>query len=227
MPSLSYARATRWWNGEGAIRLEEGNVPLGDEKGGLPSHNIRRGGNPEQEGYTQTRLLFECVVASIWNGLCLVYLLAFPHLDPITSEILSPRPHFVYVLLALVTLPLVIGMCAGADAMSENLARKGSSRTKNCAVACGFLACCGGIWTIVGYVVREQAWWLQLDLGLTTLCLQALLLRAVHQPVDDDSIDELKDQLDIYEFLRETRTVESSETVTTIDFAVEASESFP
>jgi hypothetical protein len=83
--------------------------------------------------------------ASIWNGLCLLYLLVFPHIDPVTGETLSPKSGFVYILLALCTLPLIIGMCAGGEAMwgqrdEERQRRERRTRLQKFAVSFGFLS---------------------------------------------------------------------------------------
>ncbi|GAA5844241.1 hypothetical protein JCM3766R1_000980 [Sporobolomyces carnicolor] len=220
MLSNRTAKLTRWWKGHGAIRLEdedEGSVL--NEKRTLPFSSGDLDGMWQLEGvveesYTQCRLLLECVLASIWNGLCLGYLLLFPMLDTATGETLSPRPAFLHILFGLVALPLVVGMCAGADVMfgqseTEKSRRDKRSRQTSILVVLGFLGCCIGIWVIVAFVVREQTLWLQLDLFATTLCAQALLIRStISGRSEEDAVGE---EVGIYEFLRETAESPSSE----------------
>ncbi|GAA5984886.1 hypothetical protein JCM5350_002597 [Sporobolomyces pararoseus] len=234
MPSRLTTRTIRWWKGQGAIRLEEGEEPSLEEKGVLPlwtneSYESVDTMNEREDGYTQSRLLLECVIASLWNGCCLCYLLLFPHVDSVTNEILSPRPGFIYLLLSLVMLPLVIGMCAGAEAMlgqreEEKLQRKTRSRLANFGISLGFIGCCVGIGAIVAFVVREQALWLQIDLGLTTLCAQALLIRNTSKA---DWEEPFEDRLDIYEFLRETSESKSTSELEVVPFTVECSSPLP
>ncbi|GAA5954713.1 hypothetical protein JCM3765_003865 [Sporobolomyces pararoseus] len=226
----------RWWEGQGAIRLEEEEEPMLKEKGVLPlwadqSNKTPIGfENESKGGYTQSRLLFECVVASIWNGCCLCYLLLFPHVDQVTNEVLSPRPGFIYLLLGLVMLPLVIGMCAGAEAMlgqreEEKLQRKTRSKLAKFGISVGFIGCCVGIGAIVAFVVRDQALWLQIDLGFATLCAQALLIR---NTIQADWNEATEDRLDIYEFLRETSEPKLlSQRKVSTSFTIECSSPLP
>ncbi|GAA5882912.1 hypothetical protein JCM16303_006645 [Sporobolomyces ruberrimus] len=221
MPSDCFARLTRWWRCEGAIRLEDEPGPVIDEKEALPLYWHSPGVGEEEEEYTHARLLLECVLASIWNGFCLGYLFLFPHIDPNTDEILSPRPTFLYFLLALVTLPLIFGMCAGSKAiLEENEGKRQRVWFERVGVWSGTLICGGGLWGIVAFVVRKQSIYLQLDLALTTVCIQALLIRGVTgnlvDPIPEDVSD---DALDVYDFLRETKNE--------LPFSVECSSPLP
>ncbi|GAA5882334.1 hypothetical protein JCM1840_005425 [Sporobolomyces johnsonii] len=200
-PSIS-ERLRSWCTGTGAIRLAE---EEGDKADGLPF--FRSEEQVEDAGYTNAHLLFECVLASLWNLLCLFYLLHHKTpLDPRTGRPLQPSPRFLYALLALIAVPLVIGLGAGAGALrgageAERNAREVRGRWKTVGVWVGTVGCCIALWPIVAFVVRFQSMWLQLDLGLTTLCIQALVVRAAIGSLCDEP--ETEEKLRVYEFLRE------------------------
>jgi len=111
-----------------------------------------------------------------------------------TGELLRPRMGFIYILLALVSIPLGLGMIAGAKALIGDgeeapCQREEKSMFGKIEVFLGFIrmsnllyqlsltyaeivrsrtVCCAGIWAIVAFVVREQTFWLKLDLAFTT-----------------------------------------------------------
>ncbi|GAA6060667.1 hypothetical protein JCM10212_001223 [Sporobolomyces blumeae] len=215
---MAISRLVRWWNGQGAIRLEGGEQDQFDDDKELPLFTIydeeARDGD---DHYTNSRLLFECVLALVFNLICLFYLYFFPrHFDPLTDEPILPSPCFLNILLLLISIPLLVGVCAGAKVWlgKDQIDERERDELKwwsKIAVAVGFFLCSGGIWGIVAFVVREQSLWLQLDLGLTTLCALVLLIRVTTEraidSTDDDQREFDDEKLDVYEFLRETSEV--------------------
>ncbi|GAA5950505.1 hypothetical protein JCM21900_004831 [Sporobolomyces salmonicolor] len=204
------ARLRSWCTGQGAIRLPEEadgdwEDATGEKATGLPFFLSEP--QAEDAGYTSAHLLFECVLASLWNLLCLVYLLHHPTpLDPRTGRPLQPSPRFLYVLLALIAVPLVIGLGAGAGALrgegeAERQARESRGGWKSVCTGVATVGCCVALWPIIAFVVRFQSRWLQLDLGLTTLCIQALVVRAATGNLYDDATAEEK--RGVYEVLRD------------------------
>ncbi|GAA5825858.1 hypothetical protein JCM5353_002463 [Sporobolomyces roseus] len=205
MPSIRQTALTRWWTRRGAIRLEEDECT---EKEELPLYQDLEG--ESEEKYTR-------------------YLYLFPSFDPITNEILRPRWVFIYILLALVSIPLVLGILAGAKALmgeEERAEREERGKSAKFGEVAGFTLCCAGIWAIVAFVVREQTLWLQLDLAFTTLCAQALVIRGATGHLVDSNNEDSTEKLNVHEFLRETTIVQVYEDCQ-IPFYVERSAPLP
>ncbi|GAA5852156.1 hypothetical protein JCM8547_006684 [Rhodosporidiobolus lusitaniae] len=180
---LSAVVKTRWARirGKGAIRLEE--------RESLPW--VLNGKEADDEGYTSSHLLLECVLASTWNAFCLTYLVVCPRLDPLTGETLSPSPTFTYLLLALISAPLCIGVSAGSAALwGESKVdvdkREKSGWAKKTAMWFGMLVCIAAVWPMLCYVLQDQNPWLQRHLFVTLAAVQGLLIKAGCETFDDE-----------------------------------------
>ncbi|GAA5833092.1 hypothetical protein JCM11251_006514 [Rhodosporidiobolus azoricus] len=188
------ARWNRLRGKEGAIRLlEDEKGEANGEEGELPF--FLSGEEAEREGYTSAHLLFECVLASLWNASCLVYLTSTS-----LSSGIRPSRTFILGLLALITVPLFIGVSAGAAALWRGtgvdvVRRKEAGTVKKVLTWVAFVACVAAAYPILFYLVEGQNPLLQAHLTVTIALIQVVLVKAGCDKLSDSDGDLSKDSL--------------------------------
>ncbi|ORY69415.1 hypothetical protein BCR35DRAFT_315270 [Leucosporidium creatinivorum] len=147
----------------------------------------------EEDDFTDADLLLECSFAALWNTACLLYLL-----QPSTSSReleWGSIGGFVAALVVLIALPLLIGLSAGASALSEgrDVPRWMMPVAKIATGGCFF-----GGWALWYFVFRDQNIWLVLDTALVLLLGQGILIYRSGHPQgqirltaeDDEAVEE-------------------------------------
>ncbi|BGP33574.1 hypothetical protein JCM10296v2_005378 [Rhodotorula toruloides] len=152
--SVLKTRLIRFINREGAIRLEETKVV---EEKGLPW--VLSGDEATKEGYTTNTDEFGS--ASIWNALCLFYLL-HPSLSLSRSPYLPGPTHdgYLYALTFLTLVPLAIGVMAGSAALwsdeeGDVEQRSGRGGVKRAIVWVGTVGCIASMWPLLRLAVQH------------------------------------------------------------------------
>ncbi|GAA5917552.1 hypothetical protein JCM6882_001729 [Rhodosporidiobolus microsporus] len=206
--ALIAARWNRLRGREGCIRLLDEDEKEGE--GALPFFLSAK--EAEEEGYTSAHLLFECVLASLWNASCLFYL-THPSsffLSPPSSPPASPPPApsrtFIYALLALVAVPLFIGVSAGAAALwgqsrVDVLRREKSGWVRGAATWVAFVGCAAAVYPILFHILEGQNPLLKGHLTVSTALIQAVLVKAGSEALSatDEDISDADDDQDCVE----------------------------
>ncbi|BGP09593.1 hypothetical protein JCM10049v2_005466 [Rhodotorula toruloides] len=166
--SVLKTRLIRFVDREGAIRLPS---DAEDEEKRLPWVLSRE--EASREGYTNLHLLGECIAASIWNALCLFYLLHPSFLSSRSPTLLldptpNPEPAYLYALTFLTLVPLAIGVSAGSAALwsdeeADVESRKGWGGAKRAVVWIG----------TVDWDAQYQA-----EMAVILIVLQAFLVKS-------------------------------------------------